>query len=91
MKAIAEELETPRESIEFLNLFKKSAERVESLSSSLRSTSIFIGVLAGIAFSVACVSFLSTHVMGSDQHGYMPNEYNYQSSETNGHNVKMSF
>ena len=67
LKALAEELETPRESLEFLNLFKKSAERVEKLSASLKRVSVFIGVVATLAFAVTAYSFYSTHVMAPMQ------------------------
>lgn len=63
-KVLAEELETPRESLAFLNLFQKSAEKVEKLSSSLKTISILIGIVALVCFVVAFFSFFQVYFVG---------------------------
>ena len=60
LKAMAEELETPKQSIAFLKLFQKSAERVESLSSSLKKVSVLVGVVAAFCLVTAIFRYTAS-------------------------------
>jgi hypothetical protein len=62
MALLAEELEHPSQSIPFLELFEKSAKKVEDLGNSLQKASIGMGVLGVVCFGVAAVSFFSNSV-----------------------------
>ena len=62
LKAIADELEHPSQSLQFLELFHKSAKKVEELSSSLKKVSVFIGVIGAFYLVCAVFSFWTTYM-----------------------------
>ena len=74
MALLAEELEHPSQSIPFLELFEKSAKKVEDLGNSLKTASIGFGVLGVVCFGVACVSFFGDSIQAMIQNQGVANK-----------------
>jgi len=55
LKLMAEKLQRPSESMEFLEMYHKSAVRVEQTAASLKKASVSLGVIAG--FVLVCTGF----------------------------------
>lgn len=60
IKQIAENLESPINSLPFLEKYHKSALKVEELSRTVKNASWAVGTIGIIFFAVAFFSFLST-------------------------------
>lgn len=76
MALLAEELDHPSQSLPFLELFEKSAKKVEDLGNSLKKVSVGLGVIAVVFFGVAVVSFFSTSVQAMAKNSDIMNQRN---------------
>jgi hypothetical protein len=56
------ELDTPANNLSFLELYHKSALRVEEYSNSLKKVSLYTGVFATVCFTVAAISFIGNDI-----------------------------
>lgn len=71
MALLAEELDHPSQNNEFLDLFDKSAKKVEDLGNSLKKASVGLGVVGLVCFGVAAVTFLGNTVQAMQQSSAM--------------------
>jgi len=58
LKLMAETLDTPLQSLPFLEMYHKSALKVESLSNTLKKVSVAFGIFACLFFVGAAFSFM---------------------------------
>lgn len=65
---LAEELDTPCQSLAFLELYHKSALKVENFSKSLQKASYYLGAFAAFCFCWALYSFMSQSAKQAANH-----------------------
>ena len=66
IKGVAANLECPAQSAKFLEVYHKSAVKVEQLAGSLRRVSLCFGAVAGFFFFVATFSMLYSASSNND-------------------------